>query len=166
MSIIYQRRSIRKYQDRDVEEEHIMEIIRAAMHAPSAGNEQPWHFIVVKSKETKEKIVHSHPYAKMVLNAPAAIVICADLTLTKFGDFWVQDCSAATQNMLLRASELGLGAVWCGVYPDQKRIEAFSQILNLPKKVIAFSLVCVGYPAENPGPADRFKKERIHFERW
>ncbi|MGJ8455315.1 nitroreductase family protein [Pseudothermotoga sp. U03pept] len=166
MSTIYQRRSIRKYQDKDIEEELILEVIRAAMHAPSAGNEQPWHFVVIKDRETKEKIVQSHPYAKMILKAPVAVVICADLTLVKFGEFWVQDCSAATQNMLLRATEVGLGAVWCGVYPDEARVTAFGRILNLPKNVVAFSLVCIGYPAENPEPVDRFKQERIHFERW
>lgn len=166
MSIIYQRRSIRKYQDREVEDELLLEIIRAAMHAPSAGNEQPWHFVVVKNRETKERIVQVHPYAKMLLKSPAAVVVCADLNLIKFGDFWVQDCSAATQNILLRATELGLGAVWCGVYPDQERVENLRKILNLPEHVIAFSLVCVGYPAEKPEPVDRFKKERIHFERW
>ncbi|MGB9821178.1 MAG: nitroreductase family protein [Pseudothermotoga sp.] len=166
MSTIYKRRSVRKYQERDVEDELVLEIIRAAMHAPSAGNEQPWHFVIVKDKAMKEKLVHLHPYARMLLKAPVGVVVCADTELAKFRDFWVQDCSAATQNMLLRATELGLGAVWCGVYPDQDRIQGFRAALNLPENVVAFSLVCIGYPAENPEPVDRFKKERIHFERW
>ncbi len=166
MSVIYQRRSIRKYQDREVEDELVLEIIKAAMYAPSAGNEQPWHFIVIKNREIKQKIAQIHPYAKMLLKAPVAVVVCADLNLIKYGDFWVQDCSAATQNMLLRATELGLGTVWCGIYPDQERVKGLGTLLNLPDHVVAFSLVCVGYPAEKPEPVDRFKKDRIHFERW
>ncbi len=166
MSIIYQRRSIRKFIDREVPDELVVEVIRAAMHAPSGCNQQPWHFVVVKDPKTKEKIVEIHPYAKAVLSAPVAVLVCGDPSLEKCKGFWVQDCSAATENLLLRAVELGLGAVWCGVYPDPEKIKKFSQLFNLPDHVIPFALVPIGYPAEKPTPEDRFKPERIHWERW
>ncbi|ABV34519.1 MULTISPECIES: nitroreductase family protein [Pseudothermotoga] len=166
MSIIYARRSVRKFQPRDVSEDTILEIIRAAMHAPSAGNEQPWHFVVIKNQSTKEKIAEIHPYAKSVISAPVAVIVCADLSSVKYPGFWVQDCAAATENILLRAAELGLGAVWCGIYPDELRVESFRKFLGLPKDIVAFSLIPIGYPAEKPGTVDRFRKDRLHFERW
>lgn len=166
MSIIYSRRSVRNYQNKEVEHALVMELLRAAMHAPSAGNAQPWHFVVVRSAEKKQSIAQVHPYAKMVLQAPVVILVCADPTLEIYKGFWVQDCSAATMNILLRAVELGLGAVWCGIYPNEERVKAFRKIFNLPEHVVPFSLVPVGYPAEAPKPVDRFKPERIHFEVW
>ncbi|WP_041078736.1 nitroreductase family protein [Thermotoga caldifontis] len=166
MSIIYLRRSVRKYQNKDVGDEIVTELLRAAMHAPSAGNAQPWHFIVIRSEEGKQRIAEVHPYARMVLQAPVAILVCADPSLEIYKGFWVQDCSAATMNILLRAVELGLGAVWCGVYPNEERVEAFRKIFGLPGHVVPFSIVPVGYPAETPNPVDRFKPERIHYEAW
>ncbi|MGB9789025.1 MAG: nitroreductase family protein [Thermotoga caldifontis] len=166
MSIIYLRRSVRKYQNKDVGDEIVTELLRAAMHAPSAGNAQPWHFIVIRSEEKKQRIAEVHPYARMVLQAPVAILVCADPGLEIYKGFWVQDCSAATMNILLRAVELGLGAVWCGVYPNEERVEAFRKIFGLPEHVVPFSIVPVGYPAETPKPVDRFKPERIHYEAW
>lgn len=166
MSTIYLRRSIRKYQQKDVSEELITELLRAAMHAPSAGNEQPWHFVVIRSKDRKQRIAEIHPYAQMAVQAPVVILVCGDLSLEKYKGFWVQDCSAATLNILLRATELGLGSVWCGIFPNEERVRAFRELFNLPENVIPFSLVPVGYPAETPKPVDRFKPERIHFETW
>jgi len=166
LSIIYSRRSVRKYQQREVEDELIIELLRAAMHAPSAGNEQPWHFVVIKSKEKRQAVAQIHPYAQMVLQAPVAILVCADLNLEVYKGFWVQDCSAATMNILLRAAELGLGTVWCGVYPNKERVENFRKLFDLPEHVVPFSLVPVGYPAETPKPVDRFRADRIHFEVW
>jgi len=166
VSIIYLRRSVRKYQNKDVGDEIVTELLRAAMHAPSAGNAQPWHFIVIRSEEKKQRIAEVHPYARMVLQAPVAILVCADPGLEIYKGFWVQDCSAATMNILLRAVELGLGAVWCGVYPNEERVEAFRKIFGLPEHVVPFSIVPVGYPAETPKPVDRFKPERIHYEAW
>lgn len=166
MSTIYLRRSIRKYLQKDVSEELIIELLRAAMHAPSAGNEQPWHFVVIRSEDRKRRIAEIHPYAQMVTQAPVAILVCGDLSLEKYKGFWIQDCSAATLNILLRATELGLGSVWCGIFPNEERVRAFKGFFNLPENVIPFSLVPVGYPAETPKPVDRFKPERIHFETW
>ncbi len=166
VSIIYLRRSVRKYQQREVEDELVTELLRAAMHAPSAGNAQPWHFIVIKSAERRQAVAQIHPYAQMVLQSPVAILVCADLNLEIYKGFWVQDCSAATMNILLRAVELGLGTVWCGIYPNEERVKAFRELFDLPQHVVPFSLVPVGYPAETPRPVDRFKPDRIHFEVW
>lgn len=166
MSTIYLRRSIRKYQQKDVSEELITELLRAAMHAPSAGNEQPWHFVVIRSKDRRQRIAEIHPYAQMAVHAPVVILVCGDLSLEKYKGFWVQDCSAATLNILLRAAELGLGSVWCGIFPNEERVRAFRELFNLPENVTPFSLIPVGYPAETPKPVDRFKPERIHFETW
>jgi len=166
LSIIYKRRSIRKYEKKDVSDDLVEEVIKAAMYAPSACNQRPWHFIVVRDERTRREIARIHRYADMAIEAPVVIVVCADPLLEKCKGFWVQDCSAATENLLLRATELGLGSVWCGVYPNQERIEKFSELLGLPKHVIPFSLVCLGYPAEQPQPEDRFEIEKIHREKW
>lgn len=166
MSIIYRRRSIRKYQKKDVPDELVGEIIRAAMHAPSACNQQPWHFVVIRNEETKKKIAEIHPHAQMSAEAPVVILVCGDPTLEKCKGYWVQDCSAAVENLLLRATELGLGAVWCGVYPREERVKAFRELLGIPEHVVPFALVPVGYPAEHPVQVDRFKPERIHYEKW
>ncbi|PLV59119.1 nitroreductase family protein [Thermotoga sp. KOL6] len=166
MSIIYKRRSIRKYQKKDVPDELVIELIRAAMHAPSACNQQPWHFVVIRDERTKRKIAELHPYAKMAAEAPVVILVCGDPTLEECKGFWVQDCSAAVENLLLRAAELGIGTVWCGVYPNKERVKNFRKLLEIPEHVIPFALVPVGYPAEHPEPEDRFKPERIHYEKW
>ncbi|PLV57352.1 nitroreductase family protein [Thermotoga sp. SG1] len=166
MSIVYKRRSIRKYQKKDVPDELVKEVIRAAMHAPSACNQQPWHFVVIKDAETRKKVAEIHPHAKMILEAPVAILVCGDPSLEKCKGFWVQDCSAAVENLLLRAAELGLGAVWCGVYPREDRVKSFQKLLGIPDHVIPFALVPMGYPAEQPILEDRFKPERIHYEKW
>ncbi|MCD6550674.1 nitroreductase family protein [Thermotoga sp.] len=166
MSVIYKRRSIRKYQKKDVPDELVKEVIRAAMHAPSACNQQPWHFVVIRDEGTKKKVAEIHPHAKMILEAPVAILVCGDPSLEKCKGFWVQDCSAAVENLLLRATELGLGAVWCGVYPREERVKNFQKLLGIPEHVIPFALIPIGYPAEQPIPEDRFKSERIHREKW
>lgn len=147
MHEIFKRRSIRKYLDKPVAKEDIDDLLRAAMAAPSAGNEQPWEFIVVDDKNVLKKIADVHPYAKMLYEAPVAIVVCGDLNKEKHKGFWVQDCSAATQNILLEATDKGLGTVWIGVYPDDTRVKDISNIFGIPSNVIPLSIVAVGYPA-------------------
>lgn len=160
------RRSIRKYQPKDVEYEKLEKIIRAGMYAPSAVNKQPWHFIIFKNQETKNKIAEIHPNGSMIKEASSGILICFDENLQHDQGYGPIDCAAATQNMLLAAHSLGLGAVWIGIYPRQNRIDAMKEIFNLPDNIHAFSIVAVGYPAENKETPDRYKKERIHFEKW
>jgi nitroreductase len=166
MDAIFNRKSIRKYKDIKISEEIVEKLLRAAMAAPSAGNQQPWEFIVLRDKEVMRKITEFHPYSKMLLNTDAAIVICGDEAKEKFKGYWVQDCSAATENILLAAEAMGLGAVWLGVYPMQDRVASLKEVLNLPDSVIPLSIVPVGYPDEQREAADRFNKERIHHDRW
>jgi nitroreductase len=166
LDAIFTRRSIRKYTDRPVPEELVAGLLKAAMAAPSAGNEQAWQFIVIRDRALLDAIPKFHPYSAMLKHASVAILVCGDLTLEKYKGFWVQDCSAATQNLLLAAAAQGLGAVWTGVYPLEDRVSGMRKLLNLPEHVIPLSLVPVGFPAELPAKADRFKGERVHKDRW
>lgn len=166
MNSILKRRSIRKYKDIKVSDEFVEDLLRAAMAAPSAGNEQPWEFVVLRDKEVMKRITEIHPYSKMLLNSDVAIVICGDEEKEVFKGYWVQDCSAATENILLAAQDMGLGAVWLGVYPIADRVGKIKELLGLPDNVIPLSIVPVGYPDEEKTPADRFDKTRIHLNRW
>ncbi len=166
MDTILTRRSIRKFTDKPVTEEQIESILRAAMASPSGYNLQPWDFIVIKDRKILDKINEIHPYAKMTLESPIAIVVCCDTSEEKRKDFWVQDCSAATQNILLAAHALGLGAVWCGVYPIEKLIKGFKELLKIPSDVYPLNIIPIGYPAEKKEPADRYDGEKVHTDYW
>ncbi len=166
MSTILSRRSIRKYTGERITDETVTELLKAAMSAPSAGNQQPWHFVVVRSQETLDLIPTVHPYAAMTPSASVLIAVCGDLNGLKYEGYWVQDCAAATENILLAAHELGLGAVWLGVHPTEDRVESIRRLLGLPEHVIPLALVPLGYPAESPPAADRFDPNRVHSDRW
>jgi nitroreductase len=167
LECINTRRSIRRYQEKSVEDDVIFQVLRAGMMAPSAHNEQPWHFIVVKERERLERVSGFHPYIRMAKNAPVGILVCGDVKLNKSErEFWLQDCSAATQNILLAIHALGLGGVWTGIYPNERLIEVFRKEFNLPENVIPFSFIPLGYPAEKSSSQDRFNKSRIHLENW
>jgi nitroreductase len=163
---ILTRRSIRKYTDQPVSDEDVTYLLRAAMSAPSANNEQPWHFVVIKDRKLLAEIPKIHPYAQMVPGAQLAIMVCGDLSLDVMNGYWVQDCAAATENILIAAQSKGLGAVWLGVYPREERVRALQQLFGLPEKVLPFALIPVGYPAEQKPPADRFNPNRVHYDRW
>lgn len=163
MNAIFQRRSIRKYQNKPVEKEKIEKILKAAMQAPSAGNQQPWEFLVVENKETLKKLSHVSAYSSMIAEAPLAIVLLGNNERIKIPEFWEQDMGAATQNLLLQVVELDLGAVWLGVAPMQDRIDYIQSLFNLPENIKPFAVVPVGYPAESNRFIDRFDKNRIHF---
>ena len=160
------RRSIRKFKQGKISKDTINKILETGMSAPSAINEQPWHFVVIDKQELIDKILKFHPHASMAKQATIAILVCGDLKLEKAKGFWVQDCSAATQNILLAVHALGLGAVWIGVYPRQKRINGFRKLLNLPENIIPFAFIPIGHPAEKPFKAERFEKQRIHYNKW
>lgn len=166
MDSILKRRSIRKYKDIKVSDEIVEDLLKAAMAAPSAGNEQPWEFVVLRDKEIMKNITEIHPYSKMLLKSDVAIVVCGDEKKEVFKGYWVQDCSAATENILLAAQDMGLGAVWLGVYPIADRVEKIQEILGLPSSVVPLSIVPVGYPDEEKTPGDRFDKTRIHYNGW
>ena len=165
MDFIMTRRSIRQYTDQPVPEELVTELLRAAMAAPSAKNQQPWHFVVVRDKRQLESIAQSTPYSGMTRDAQLAVVVCAAPDDRDPG-YWPQDCSAATENLLIAANALGLGAVWLGFYPLPERVEKLRELLGAPEHIVPFSVVPIGYPGEHPVPADRFDPQRVHRDRW
>jgi nitroreductase len=166
MDAVLRRRSIRKYTSQAVSEETIRELLEAAMAAPSAGNEQPWHFVVIRDPTLLDQIPTVHPYAKMVRKAPLAIMVCGDLDLAVHGEMWVQDCSAATENLLIAVQAKNLGAVWLGVYPIEERIDGLRKLLEIPERIVPFALVAIGHPDEEKPPSKRYKKSRIHYDVW
>lgn len=166
MNAILNRKSIRKYTTAHVSKETVEELLRAGMAAPSAGNEQPWEFVVLRDKEIMKKITEVHPYSKMLLNTDVAIVVCGDVEKEVFKGLWVQDCAAATENILISVEDKGLGAVWLGVYPVEDRVEAIKKLLGLPSSVTPFSIIPIGYPDEQKSATDRFNQDRIHYDRW
>ena len=166
MEAILTRRSIRKYTNQPVPEQVVKELLEAAMSAPSAVNQQPWQFIVINDRKILGEIPKLHPYSLMLRAAPVAILVCGDLQLEKMRGYWVQDCSAATENILIAATAKGLGAVWLGIYPRKERIAGIKKLLSLPEHVIPFSIVSIGYPAVKKLPANRYDSSRIHYNRW
>lgn len=168
MNAIFKRRSIRKYTNEQVTDEQIEQILRAAMSAPSARNAQPWEFIVVKSKDTFAKIMQIHPYSSMLEEASVAIIVCGNeqREIVKGVGYWIQDCSASAQNILIQVAELGLGGVWLGVYPREPRINGLREIFDLPTHVIPLAIISIGYPAAEAVPVEKFDKNKIHFEKW
>jgi len=170
LETIFARRSIRDYTDQKVEREKIEKLLKAGMAAPSARNEQPWHFVVIDEGQTLTEIPKFHAYSKMLKEASAAIVVCGDIDLlpeergSEVGrGYLAQDCSAATENILLAAQALGLGAVWLGVYPVHKRMDGLRDLLDLPENIVPFSIVSLGYPAEEKPPNDRYEEDRVHW---
>jgi nitroreductase len=166
MEAILTRRSVRKYTDENISDELILELIEAAACAPSAGNQQPWQFIIIDDRKLIDKIPDFHPHSKMLFDAQKTILVCGDLTLEKNKGFWVQDCSSATENILIAARAKGLGSCWLGVYPREDRVNGFRKMFNLPKKVIPFSLISLGYTEVKQSKIDRYKSERIHRNKW
>ena len=157
LEAIQTRRSVRKFTDKKISSDLIEKVLHAGMSAPSAGNQQPWHFIVIDDKKMLEEVPKVSLYAPMAKDASVAIVVCGDTKLEKYPGFWVQDCSAATQNMLLAAHALGLGAVWSGIYPLEDRVSGYRSLLGIPENVIPLSIVIMGYRLEVPKPEDRYK---------
>jgi len=166
MDTIYKRRSIRKYTGEPVSEEVLAAVVKAGMNAPSAGNQQPWHFVIIDQRPLLEKITEIHPYAQMLHEAPAAILVCGDLNLEKHVGYWVQDCSAAVENMLLEIVDQGLGGVWLGVYPREDRVSGLRKLLDIPESIIPFALIAVGHPGESKGLKDEFLEKRIRRNHW
>lgn len=167
MEEIFRRRSVRHFTDMPVSEEDTLLLLKAAMQAPSAGNEQPWEFITIRDRGMMLKIVETQPYANALRESTLAIIVCGDTKKQKYPyDFWVQDCTAALQNILLEAVHLNLGAVWLGVYPIEERIANLSGKLGLPVNILPLGIVAVGHPVETPHPVDRFDAQRVHTEKW
>lgn len=169
--VVYQnimtRSSVRSYQPKPIEETKIEKLLRAGMAAPTAVNQQPWHFVVIRNRATLDKIAELTPNAGMVKEAPLAIVVCGDMNREKaevVQMFWNQDVSAATENILLQAHAMGLGAVWTGLYPDPDRCRAISNLLNMPDNIKPFCTIVVGYPKGDTMPKDKWNPDNITYE--
>lgn len=165
---IHNRKSVRQYTSEPVSDEHIQTLLKAAMAAPSAVNYQPWRFVVVTERAQLDAMAEILPYARMLRQAPLAVIVCGE-TLWFEGKenmYWQQDCSAATQNLLLAAEALGLGAVWTGVYPDPDRTAQLSAFLGLPETVKPLCAIPIGHPAGEDKPKDKWKPENIHYGKW
>lgn len=161
MTSIFHRTSIRQYQPRAVEPQKVETLLRAAMAAPSAGNQQPWEFYVITDPQTLKALAGCSPYAAPLQQSPLGILVCSrvDCRMPEYASI---DCSAAVENLLLAADALGLGAVWLGIAPLTERMDAVRQVLQLPASLEAFSLIACGYPAEERVQQDRFDPTRIH----
>jgi nitroreductase len=166
LKAILTRRSIRKYSTKNIPEEYYEVMLKAAMHAPSGRNRQPWHFILVNNRDIMNKLAAVSPSWKMLETAASAIIVCGDLNLEDSESFIIQDCSAATQNILLAAHELGLGSVWLGVHPREDRLDPLREILHIPGQIIPVSMVSLGAPNEDREQPDRYNLERIHQDGW
>lgn len=167
LNCIMTRTSIRQYQDRPVEQEKVEQLLRAAMAAPTAVNKQPWHFYVLNTKEAINRLADaSQRGSDMVRSAALVIIVCGDMDKALEGkarEYWIQDTSAATENLLLAAHALGLGAVWTGVYPMKERVEMTTKVLSLPENLVPLCTILIGYPAENPTPKDKWKPENVTY---
>ena len=161
---ILARRSIRKYTDNPVSEADTKTLLEAAMAAPSASNRKPWAFIVVTKRETLDALAEAHPHGKMLFEATLCIAVCGDLT--EMERYWVQDCSAATENLLLAATALDLGAVWLGVYPREERVTAVQEVLSIPEHITPLNLISIGHPAEEKEARTQYDESCVHYERW
>lgn len=169
LKAILGRKSVRRFSDRPLERENLVTLVRAAMSAPSAMDTRPWAFVVVTGREKLEALAAGLPYAAMTAQAAAAVVVCGLLSRCRPdspADYWVQDCSAATENLLVAAEALGLGAVWTGVHPRPERVELVRRILGLPEDVVPLNLVPLGYPGDDFSPKDKFDPGAVHWEHW
>lgn len=163
MEEIFERRSVRTFLDRPVEPEKVELLLRAAMAAPSAGNQREWRLIAVTERRLLEELSRVSPYAGCAANAPLAVVVLGDLSGMDHPDFWELDLAACTQNLLLEAVHLGLGAVWLGIAPLQERMEKVSGLFGLPETVRPFAVVAAGYPAKPPVPKDRWEPQKAFY---
>ncbi len=161
------RRSIRKYTGDKILEKDILEMVRAGMYAPSANNKRPWHFLIVDDREAIGRIIKFHPYAKMLEHASHAIVVCGDEKLESSKGYYLLDCSASVQNILLAAHSMGHGAVWLGIEPRAERKKAVKEIFGLPEHIQPLAIISIGVPASLPQTLpDRFEPEKIRRNYW
>lgn len=161
---LLKRRSIRKFKDEKISEELINELLIAAMSAPSACNKKPWEFFVITNEEKLQELKKASRFARY--DAPLAIVVCGNLSKTlplQLSTYWIQDCSAATQNILLRVTDLGLGAVWCGAHPQKNVEKKIKEILDLSDKLVPLNIIFIGYPNQEVEPRTQLEEKKIHY---
>lgn len=170
MNNILSRKSVRAYTDRPISKTQLDTLVRAAMAAPTGKDMRPWKFVIVDDKSVIDELAKGLPRAKMLAGAQAAIVVCGDMSITddkgEPSKNWMLDCSAATENLLLMAESMGIGAVWTGVYPYEDRTKTVKEILNLPEEIKPLCVIPMGYPKGNPQPKDKYNKENVHYNKW
>jgi nitroreductase len=163
LDIIFSRRSIRRYTDEPISEGDLTSILQAGMAAPSASNRKPWHFVTVTDGTKLRALADAHPYGKMLAGAAAAVAVCGDPSIS---EWWVQDCSAATENILLAVAGLGLGGVWLGCHNRPEREQAVRDVLAIPEQIGVLSLLSIGYPAETREARTQYDPARVHENTW
>ena len=166
LKAIFKRRSIRKFTGRKIADKKIKILLEAAMAAPTAVNAQEWEFLVIKDKKQMLKITKVHPHAQTLKQAAAAIIICGNLRKEYYPGYWIGDCGACAQNILLAATDLGLGSVWLGVQPDKARVKNIKKLFKIPAHIIPFNVIALGYPAEKKKHENRYDAKKIHHETW
>ncbi|HET6351637.1 MAG TPA: nitroreductase family protein [Coriobacteriia bacterium] len=166
MQAMLTRRSIRRFTDAPVSDEVLEQVLRAAMAAPSAGNEQPWRFVIVREREALRRLSRTTPFAKPLEGAAVGLVVCADKRVLRYPGFWSIDCSAAIENLLVAAHASGLGGVWIGVHPMKPFEMAVALAVKTPRHIRPMSLVALGHPAEDKPAAERYEPGFVHVERW
>lgn len=169
LTAIHSRRSVRHYTGQPVSKKDLETLVRAGMAAPTAMDKRPWAFVIVTDEAVLQKLAQGLPSSKMIVQAKSAIVVCGVMTKAGWGEareFWVQDCSAATENILLAAEAMGLGTVWTGMYPSHQRVEYVQRVLGIPREVIPLNVIAVGFPTGEDRPKDKFDPANIHWEKW
>lgn len=170
MNNILSRKSVRAYTDRPISKVQLDTLVRAAMAAPTGMDMRPWKFVIVDDKSVIDELAKGLPRAKMLAEAQAAIVVCGDMSIKndkgESSKNWMLDCSAATENLLLMAESMGIGAVWTGVYPYEDRTKTVKEILNLPEEIKPLCVIPMGYPKGNPQPKDKYNKENVRYNKW
>ncbi len=169
LGVIHARKSVRHFTKQEVSAEQLETLVRAGMAAPTAINKQPWSFFILQDRKVLDLLADTLPYAKMLYQAPAAIVVCGDMNKTIMGKddlYWIMDCSAATQNILLAAEAMGLGAVWTAAFPDPKRVKPVKEYLNMPEHMIPLCVIPVGYPTGEDKPKNKWKPENLFWETY
>ena len=165
LDFIFRRRSVRKFEERPVEQEKLVQLLEAGMAAPSANNGQPWEFVVVTDTDLLEKVRKIAPYGNY--NCAASIVVCGSIEKSTKPEssksYWIQDCTAAVENILIAAPALDLGTVWIGTYPREARVKGLQDLLGIPETVTPLAMVYVGYPKETPTPRTQYKEDRVHW---
>jgi len=168
LDFIFTRRSVRKYQAREIPAAVMHDLLEAAMAAPSAVARDPWHFLVIRAPQTLQQLADVLPHAQMLRQAPAAIIVCGDINLAhdRLESYMLQDISAAVENILLSANVLGLGGCWLGVHPRPERIAGIRELFRLPDHIIPVCGIALGWPAEQPPARTRYNRDRVHMEKW
>lgn len=163
LRIIFSRRSIRQYSGEPVSDAEITSLLQAGMAAPSASNRKPWHFVVVTDRQTLQRLAENHPFGRMIAHAALGIAVCGDPAVS---DWWVQDCTAATENILIAVAGLGLGGVWLGCHGRPEREQAVRDVLAIPGRIGVLSLLSIGHPGEEKDARTQYNPARVHRDRW